>query len=622
MSHRLQLDGLLLARAIRTGQGIADWIPGRRKRGLALALGLALTLLPVLTAWADEAQLAADLTRFQKGEARIEGLLEALEEQAPEHRDALRYRIDQRLLDLIVDLDAVALRLAEAEPELQRSPAAQELIVIMDRVLRLAGVRVQDISDRITEARAEITEFDPGLRSSVQESFVQQQQLLRNQYLRELIEHLQVLENLSQRPAFAEAFDISHQRLREVLEAEVDLLAERTAGQIRLDTTTLVELRSRLAEAPLDPDLGRAVDAVQRKQSRSLDSLQAAVELLEMLNLDAAEYRALIVRQRGVIGIELLQRQVFAKVMRDQLESAQQRLVSAGPNMLLRAVIFLIILVLAWLLAGLARKLMRAFLSIRHVTLTRLSGEVLVSVIGIVVFLFGLIVALSSLGVSVGPMLAGLGIAGIIIGFALQDSLSNLASGAMILLYQPYDVDDHVRAGDVEGIVRKMNLVATTITTFDNQVLVVPNKSIWGGTIVNHTASRVRRVDIEVSFSYDEDIDFVEQVLIEEMAAEPRVLSKPEATVHIGRWDDSSVTMMAKPWVRTADYWSTLRALTKRFKQRFDAEGIQIPFPQRDVHVYEHGTPPDKPKRSSRALRPGGRSEENESPPGPDEQES
>ncbi len=442
--------------------------------------------------------------------------------------------------------------------------------------------------------------------------------MLRNRYLQLLIQHLQVLETLSEQPVFDEAIGTGPQELRDNLEAEVDLLAERAAGQIRLDATTLIELRSRLAEAPLDQDLDRAVQAVQRKQSRSLDSLEATVGLLEALGLDAAEFRALIVRQRGVIGIELLQRQVFARVMRDQLETAQQRVVSTGPNLILRTLIFLIILAVAWVLAGLARKLMRAFLSIRHVTLTRLSGEVLVSVIGIVVFLFGLIVALSSLGVSVGPMLAGLGIAGIILGFALQDSLGNLASGAMSLLYQPYDVDDHVRVGDVEGIVKKMNLVATTITTFDNQVLVVPNKSIWGGTIVNHTASRVRRVDIEVSFSYDEDVEFVEEVLLEEMAAEPRVLNSPEATVHIGRWEDSSVTMMAKPWVRTADYWGTLRALTKRFKQRFDAEGIQIPFPQRDVHVYEHGAPPEKPKRRLRRARPADQTED-DSPPSPDE---
>ena len=597
----------------------ARWRFALAKAGMLFCFALA--LLPASNLRADPGELAVALANIQKAEGRIEFLMQSLLEQPPEHHDALRYRIDERLMALLNELDAKATSIATAELEEQQSENAAELIAAMDRVLGLAGRRVQQINDRIAEARQEIVEFDAGLRTSIAESFVQEQQMLRNLYLRELIEHLQVLESLAAQAAFADIIGSKPIRLRQMLESEVDLLVERVSGQIRLDATTLIELRSRQAEAPLDDDLRRAVEAVQRKQSRSLDNLQSAVEMMELLGLDAAEFRALIVRQRGVIGTELLQRQVFSRVMRDQLETAQAQLVSTGPNLILRTSIFLMILILAWLVAGLARKLMRAFLSIRHIRLTRLSGEVLVSVIGIVVFLFGLIVALSSLGVSVGPMLAGLGIAGIILGFALQDSLSNLASGAMILLYQPYDVDDHVRVGDVEGIVKKMNLVATTITTFDNQVLVVPNKNIWGGTIVNLTASRVRRVDIEVSFSYDEDIEFVEEVLLEEMAAEPRVLNSPEATVHIGRWDDSSVTMMAKPWVRTADYWGTLRALTKRFKQRFDAEGIQIPFPQRDVHVYEHGAPPEKPKRRTLDRRARGQRED-QSPPGQDEDEN
>ncbi len=591
---------------------------GIRFAGLGVAFCLALTIAAANRVAAEEQQLAAELSNIESAYARIEVLIQALGTQPAEHRDAIRFRIDERLLTLIDELDAKALAIADVDLDPEQSAAVQSLLDAMDQVLDLTFVRMEQINARIADAREEINEFDPGLRSNVAESFIQEQQLLRLRYMQSLVQHLQVLETLTERPAFAGVFGTAAEELRERLETGADLLAERIAGQIRLDASTLIELRSRLAEAPLDQDLNLAVEAVQRKQTRSLNSLQAIVDLMDRMGMDTAEFRALIVRQRGVIGVELLQREVFSRVMRDQLEIAQQQLVSNGPNLILRSLIFLSILLIAWLVARLARQLMRWFLSLRQVSLTRLSGEVLVSVIGIVVFLLGLILALSSLGVSVGPMLAGLGIAGLIIGFALQDSLSNLASGAMILLYQPYDVDDHVRVGDVEGIVKKMNLVATTITTFDNQVLVVPNKSIWGGTIVNHTASKVRRVDIEVSFSYDEDIDFVEQVLMKEMRDEPRVLSKPEPTVHIARWDDSSVSMMAKPWVRTADYWSTLRALTKRFKQCFDAEGIQIPFPQRDVHVYEHGAAPEKPKRQLRRAKRAEKTED-DSPPSLDE---
>ena len=572
-----------------------------------------------------DAELDALLERQALELAQVERLLEAIERQPVEYHDALLWRLDERLLRLLAGLDEKLIELASAMalPAAEAGPLDEEKILAArgqtERILALSLRRVNAITERIAEEREEVGEFDEGLRSNIAESFIQEQQLLRMRYLQTTVGSLELIERLAAAGGLDEQNAELAGRLRPWLEAQALLLAERMAGQIRLDTNTLVELRSRQVEDPLDSELARAVRVLQRKQSRSVNSLDATLGLLDQLGLDTAEYRVLIVQQRGMIGVELLQRQVFSRVMRDQLDSLQQTLVTTGPNLVLRAVVFLTILLLAWLLARLVRVVLRALLDRGSVRITRLSGEVLLSVSGMVVFLFGLMVGLSTLGVSVGPMLAGLGVAGIILGFALQDSLSNLASGAMILLYQPYDVDDHVRVGDVEGVVKRMNLVATTIATFDNQVLVVPNKNIWGDNIVNHTASRVRRVDIQVSFSYDEDIDFVEQVLMEEMKAHDRVLSTPAPTVHISRWDDSAITMMAKPWVRTADYWSTLRALTKRFKQRFDAEEISIPFPQRDIHLYEHGKPAERRQRRTKTRDDAPASRTDKAPPGAEE---
>ncbi|MGY6629448.1 MAG: mechanosensitive ion channel domain-containing protein [Wenzhouxiangella sp.] len=573
------------------------------------ALLLATSVLMASTAQA-KADIDALLEQQAQELAQVERLLEAIANQPVEYRDALLWRLDERLLALLAGLDEQLIELASVAvmPDAESDPLDEERILTArrqtERILDLSLDRVHRITDRIAQERDEVGEFDEGLRSNIAESFIQEQQLLRMRYLQTTVGSLELIERLAAAGGLDESKAELAGRLRLWLEAQALLLAERIAGQIRLDTNTLIELRSRQAEDPLDSELGRAVRVLQRKQARSINSLEATLGIMDQLGLDTAEYRVLIIRQRGMIGVELLQRQVFSRVMRDQLDNLQQALVTTGPNFVLRALVFLTILLLAWLLARLVRVVLRVLLDRGRVRITRLSGEVLLSVSGIVVFLFGLLVGLSTLGVSVGPMLAGLGVAGIILGFALQDSLSNLASGAMILLYQPYDVDDHVRVGDVEGVVKRMNLVATTIATFDNQVLVVPNKNIWGDNIVNHTASRVRRVDIQVSFSYDEDIDFVEQVLMEEMKAHDRVLSTPAPTVHISRWDDSAITMMAKPWVRTADYWPTLRGLTKRFKQRFDAENISIPFPQRDIHLYQHGEPPARPKRSRGASEP------------------
>jgi small conductance mechanosensitive channel len=183
-------------------------------------------------------------------------------------------------------------------------------------------------------------------------------------------------------------------------------------------------------------------------------------------------------------------------------------------------------------------------------------------------------------------MLAGLGVAGFIVGFALQDTLGNFASGGMILIYRPYDVDDYVEVAGAAGLVKKMTLVSTTIVTFDNQTLVIPNSKIWGDVIKNVTHQRVRRVDMEFGISYGDDIDKAQSVLQSVLDEHDKILPKPEPLIVVNSLGDSSVNIAVRPWVRTEDYWSVYWDLTKAVKQRFDREGISIPFPQRDVHFY------------------------------------
>jgi len=194
--------------------------------------------------------------------------------------------------------------------------------------------------------------------------------------------------------------------------------------------------------------------------------------------------------------------------------------------------------------------------------------------------------ALSQVGISLAPMLAGLGVAGFIVGFALQDSLGNFAAGAMILIYRPFDVDDFVEVTGASGLVKKMNLVSTTILTFDNQTLVVPNSKIWGDVIKNVTAQTERRVDMEFGIGYDDDIELAERVLHEIVHAHEKTLDDPEPLIKLHTLGDSSVNFIVRPWVRTEDYWGVYWDLMREVKLRFDREGISIPFPQRDVHVY------------------------------------
>jgi small conductance mechanosensitive channel len=253
---------------------------------------------------------------------------------------------------------------------------------------------------------------------------------------------------------------------------------------------------------------------------------------------------------------------------------------------MLKLIILLVVLYVARALSRVTRRIVEQ--AIKNVNLSRLLRRMIVATAANGVLIIGLLIALSQLGVSIGPLLAGLGIAGIIIGFALQDTLSNFASGMMILLYRPYDVGDLVDAGGEFGTVTDMSLVFTVILTIDNQRLVVPNNLIWRGVIRNITAEKTRRVDMTFGISYNDDVPKAEGVLRKILTSHEKVLKDPAPDVRLHALGESSVDFVVRPWVRTDDYWDVYWDVTREVKLRFDAEGISIPFPQRDVHV--HGT--------------------------------
>jgi small conductance mechanosensitive channel len=245
---------------------------------------------------------------------------------------------------------------------------------------------------------------------------------------------------------------------------------------------------------------------------------------------------------------------------------------------------FVGILVLAWfvakILSGMARKGMGKLAS------PALLSDFLVRSVRWVVMIIGIIWALSALEISVAPLLALVGAAGFIIAFAMQDSLSNFASGLMILFFRPFDMGDVVDAGGVSGKVSSMNLVSTTIKTFDNKLMVVPNSKIWSDVITNATGVNERRVDMEFGIGYDDDIDQAQEILEEIVTSHPKVLKDPEPLIKMSALADSSVNFICRPWATPADYWEVYWDITKEVKKRFDAAGIGIPFPQRDVHLY------------------------------------
>jgi len=198
-------------------------------------------------------------------------------------------------------------------------------------------------------------------------------------------------------------------------------------------------------------------------------------------------------------------------------------------------------------------------------------------------FLF--VIVLSKLGVDVGPLIAGLGVTGFILGFAFQESLSGFAAGLMIALNQPFKVGDYVLVAGHEGTITTLDMMAVVLATGDNRRITIPNKQAWGSPIVNYSAQDKRRVDITVGIAYGADIALARKTALETITAIPGVLTDPAPMAEVKSLDDSAVTLTVRGWTKTADYWKVFFAGNRLVKEAFDKAGVEIPFPQLDVRV-------------------------------------
>ena len=206
---------------------------------------------------------------------------------------------------------------------------------------------------------------------------------------------------------------------------------------------------------------------------------------------------------------------------------------------------------------------------------------------GMVLLVFVVIAAISALGIQTASFIAVLGAAGLAVGLALQGSLSNFAAGVLIVLFRPYKVGDWVEAAGISGSVEEVQILTTVLRTGDNKRVIVPNSQIMDAIITNYSANDTRRVDMVVGVSYSDDLDKVRATIEELIAAEDRILDEPAPTIAVSELADSSVNFVVRPWVATSDYWGVHFDLTEAIKKRFDEEGISIPFPQQDVHIYQ-----------------------------------
>ncbi len=204
-----------------------------------------------------------------------------------------------------------------------------------------------------------------------------------------------------------------------------------------------------------------------------------------------------------------------------------------------------------------------------------------------IILIAAIIAAVDALGVPATSFMAILGAAGLAVGLALKDSLSNFASGVMLVLFRPFTKGDFVDAGGILGTVNKIDLVSTILTTPDNKQIIVPNSLMYTSAITNYSANSTRRVDLVIGVGYGDDLKVAAEVLKKVCKDNPKVLDDPAPSIFINNLGDSSVDFVVRPWAKTEDYWVVLAEILETSKVELEAAGCNIPFPQRDVHLHQ-----------------------------------
>lgn len=360
--------------------------------------------------------------------------------------------------------------------------------------------------------------------------------------------------------------------------AEVWLDIAQTATEEVADAQIALRRAEGAAEARARERLGELTE----ERNALFEKFMTVVESFATKGGDeaiVADYRA----YRNAVIVE----EVRAADFRTILESLTEWLVSPDGGVGVAIEIGIVILALVGLLA--AARIVRGLAGrgVRRIpNISRLLRNFLLVVIYWFTVAIGLMIVLSALGVDVTPLFAVLGGASFILAFALQETLGNLAAGLMIMTTRPFDEGDYVDLAGTSGTVQHVSITRTTLATPDNQIIHVPNSQAWGNVITNVTARDTRRVDLVFGVSYDDDLKAVQRALEETVAAHPLVLKDPEPMIKVNALNSSSIDFICRPWVRGDDYWTVYWDLTRLVKERFDRDGITIPFPQQDVHVH------------------------------------
>ena len=261
-------------------------------------------------------------------------------------------------------------------------------------------------------------------------------------------------------------------------------------------------------------------------------------------------------------------------------EFASENLVHYGYNILAALVIFIVGKALAKQVSGLLKKTAAR-------KLDPIVANFMGNILNVTLLAFVVIAALDQLGVETTSIVAILGAAGLAVGLALKDSLGNFAAGVMVIIFRPFKVGDYVEAGGAAGVVKEVHIFSSVFNTPDNKTVIVPNGAIMAGVITNYSTMPTRRVDMVIGVGYSSDLSKVKDIISGILAEDDRVLKDPAPVVAVSELADSSINLVVRPWVNSADYWAVMWDTTEKVKKAFDAAGIEIPFPQMDVHLHK-----------------------------------
>ena len=492
-------------------------------------------------------------------------------------QDALLYRREDLTLQLLKSLVRVARRVLDMPADAAERGELAARLAVKDSKLEAAFTdRFDKLLGRINQKTLEATNVS-GADRAILDAEIDSLSELRLRFLETIVDIVKI----------REALNFPRGALEVIAGRSLETYANERVGFIQLSSQMRKSISEKLKMSGKDPDLLAALSLQEHYIARATTRLDRTISQLDRLDMETASLRRVMIEQSKAISVSMVDADVLNILWEDLRDSLSVWLQFSAADFLFQALVFAAILLGARLLGRLARNLVQRGFSRNPGNTSQLLRDMTISLVGGGVFVIGFLIALSQIGISLAPMLAGLGVAGFIIGFALQDTLGNFAAGGMILIYRPFDVDDYIEVAGVDGTVKKMNLVSTTITTPDNQALIIPNSKIWGDVIRNKTGQRVRRVDLEFGISYSDSIEHAEEVFRKVLATMPAVLPEPAPNIQVIRHGESSIDFIVRPWVKTEDYWPTYWAMQRAVKLAFDEAGITIPFPQRDVHHFQ-----------------------------------